>query len=245
MFVPLERINCQNYRSNQCYSELTDRIVINIIQIMSQTVWIARHGNRLDFVNPEWFNTARRRYDPPLAEDGFVQAVELGQRLKQENIGHIFASPFLRTIQTASEIAQILDLPIKLESGLGEWRNAEWMTEVPEIHPQDVLTEKYPAIDWNYSSYLIPNYPETKKELNQRTAITIQKLVAEYSEDILIVGHGASVYGATLGLIDDIPEDKVALCSLTKIIRDDDRFKLEFYADTSHLSHTETTIRLN
>ncbi|HEY9813715.1 MAG TPA: histidine phosphatase family protein, partial [Candidatus Sericytochromatia bacterium] len=25
---------------------------------MPQTVWIARHGNRLDFVNPEWFNTA-------------------------------------------------------------------------------------------------------------------------------------------------------------------------------------------
>ncbi|MGK7892391.1 MAG: histidine phosphatase family protein, partial [Xenococcus sp. (in: cyanobacteria)] len=37
---------------------------------MKQTVWIARHGNRLDFVNPEWFNTATRRYDPPLSEDG-------------------------------------------------------------------------------------------------------------------------------------------------------------------------------
>ena len=212
---------------------------------MSQTVWIARHGNRLDFVNPEWFNTARRRYDPPLSEDGFVQAAELGQRLKQENIGHIFASPFLRTIQTANEIAKILDLPIKLEAGLGEWRNAEWMTEVPEIHPQDFLTENYPLIDWNYSSHLTPNYPETKAEINQRTASTIQKLVADYSEDILIVGHGASVYGATLGLVANIPEDKVALCSLTKAIRDSDRWKLKFYADTSHLSRTETTVRLN
>ena len=212
---------------------------------MPQTVWIARHGNRLDFVNPEWFNTAARRYDPPLSEDGFVQAKELGQRLQPENISHIFASPFLRTIQTANEIAKILDLPIKLEAGLGEWRNAEWMTEVPEIHPQDFLAEKYPLIDWNYSSCLTPNYPETKAEVNRRTATTIQKLIAEYSEDILIVGHGASVYGATLGLVANIPEDKVALCSLTKVIRNGDRLKLEFYADTSHLSCTETTVRLN
>ena len=86
-----------------------------------QTVWIARHGNRLDFVKPEWFNTAKRRYDPPLSEDGFIQAKQLGKCLQKENISHIFASPFLRTIQTASEVAKILDLPIKLEAGIGEW----------------------------------------------------------------------------------------------------------------------------
>jgi broad specificity phosphatase PhoE len=61
---------------------------------MSQTIWIARHGNRLDFVRPEWFDTALRRYDPPLSKDGFVQAKQLAQRLKGENIRHIFASPF-------------------------------------------------------------------------------------------------------------------------------------------------------
>ncbi|NEO28838.1 MAG: histidine phosphatase family protein, partial [Kamptonema sp. SIO4C4] len=49
---------------------------------MTQTIWIARHGNRFDFVYPEWFNTAPRRYDPPLSEDGVIQAQELGQRLQ-------------------------------------------------------------------------------------------------------------------------------------------------------------------
>jgi hypothetical protein len=43
-------------------------------KFMTQIVWIARHGNRLDFVNPEWFNTAERPYDPPLSEDGIEQA---------------------------------------------------------------------------------------------------------------------------------------------------------------------------
>ncbi|MBV8884961.1 MAG: histidine phosphatase family protein, partial [Chroococcidiopsidaceae cyanobacterium CP_BM_RX_35] len=69
---------------------------------MAQTVWLARHGNRIDFVNPEWFKTAERRYDPHLSDDGVVQAQQLAQRLKGEGIAHIFASPFLRTVQTAT-----------------------------------------------------------------------------------------------------------------------------------------------
>ena len=212
---------------------------------MSQTVWIARHGNRLDFINPEWFNTALRRYDPPLSDDGFIQAAELGQRLKSEQIKHIFASPFLRTIQTANEIAQILALPIKLEAGLGEWHNGEWMTESPETHPQDFLQQKFPLIDWNYQSHLHPQYPETEDDVNRRTATTVKQLVSEYSEDILIVGHGASVYGATQGLVANLPESKVALCSLTKIVGNGDEWNLEFYADTSHLSQIESEVRLN
>ena len=212
---------------------------------MSQTVWIARHGNRLDFVNPEWFNTALRRYDPPLSEDGFVQAVELGRRLKSKNITHIFASPFLRTIQTAHEVAQILNLPIKLEAGLGEWHNPKWMSETPELHPQEFLAQKYPLVDWSYQSYFQPAYPENKAEVYRRTAKTIQKLVFDYSEDILIVGHGVSVHGVTYGLSPETPRLKVSLCSLTKVVWREERWRLEFFADTSHLSQTESEVRLN
>ena len=212
---------------------------------MSQTVWIARHGNRLDFVNPEWFDTADRRYDPPLSEDGFVQAAELAQRLKSEDIHHIFASPFLRTIQTAHEIARVLDLSIKLEAGLSEWHNPEWMSEHPEIHPQDVLAQKYSSIDWDYQSYFTPQYPETKEDVNRRTAKTIKKLVSEFTENILIVGHGATVHGVTYGLVPNTDYFKVALCCLTKVVRVDDRWKIDLCADTSHLSQTESEIRLN
>ena len=74
---------------------------------MPQTVWIARHGNRIDFVNPDWFLTAERPYDPHLSEDGHVQAKQLANRLKGEGISHIFASPFLRTVQTANHAAKL------------------------------------------------------------------------------------------------------------------------------------------
>jgi broad specificity phosphatase PhoE len=212
---------------------------------MSQTIWIARHGNRLDFVNPEWFNTAARRYDPPLSDDGFVQARELGIRLQNENIQHIFASPFLRTIQTANEIAQILDLPIKLEAGLSEWHNAEWMSELPETHPQEFLTAEYPRIDWNYRPLILPKYPETKGDVNLRHQNTVSKLLWEFTDDILLVGHGVSVWGATKSLIPHHAPFKVALCSLTKIIWNGSNWETEFFGDTSHLSRSEKQIRWN
>ncbi len=209
----------------------------------SQTVWIARHGNRLDFVNPNWFNTAKRRYDPPLSDDGFIQAKQLGKRLKQENIGHIFASPFLRTIQTASEVAKILDLPIKLEAGIGEWHNPHWMSEHPETHPQEVLKKDYHHIDWNYSSYLVPKYPEIEVTMMARMATVIEKLVNDYSEEILLVGHGASVIGLTQGLTQETPTFKASLCCLVKLVKTNNKWEIELGGDTSHLSETEEQVR--
>jgi broad specificity phosphatase PhoE len=213
---------------------------------MSQIVWIARHGNRLDFVTPEWFQTAERRYDPPLSDDGIIQAQELGLRLKSEKIAHIFSSPFLRTIQTANEVAEILDLPIKIEAGLSEWLNPNWMTEAPKTHPQDYLADRFPRIDWHYTSKLVPNYPEAGEEtVLQRGGEAARRLVSEFSQDILLVCHGATVLGTTRGLVGGAPAIKAALCCLVKVVRFGDRWEMELNGDTSHLSNQEGNIRFN
>ena len=212
---------------------------------MTQTVWIARHGNRLDFVNPEWFNTAERPYDPPLSEDGLVQAKQLGKRLVGEGIVHIFASPFLRTVQTANQVADTLDLPIKLESGLSEWLNPAWMQTDPERLPLEILQEQFPRIDPSYTSRVIAQYPETSEMVLERTRETALRLTAEFSEDMLLVGHGASVVGTTHGLVSGTPEINAALCCLVKLVRQDQEWVMELNGDTSHLSQTEEVIRFN
>lgn len=212
---------------------------------MPQIVWIARHGNRLDFVTPEWFETAQRRYDPPLSKDGLIQATELGKRLKKENISHIFSSPFLRAIQTADRVAQELDLPIKIEAGLSEWLNPYWMTEAPQTHPKDFLAEHYPRIDWNYSSKIIPQYPESEETVMQRTAQTARQLIIEFSEDILLVGHGISVLGATRGLVKGNPTVNASLCCLVKLVLCQEIWEMELNGDISHLTQSETLIRFN
>lgn len=228
---------------------------------MTQIIWIARHGNRIDFVNPEWFNTAERRFDPPLSDDGVVQAYQLGQRLKAENITHIFASPFLRTVQTANQIAEALDLPIKLESGLSEWLNPVWMPAMPEKMSIEALTEAFPTIDTSYTSRVIAEYPETQEIALERSGKTARLLADEFlPEDILLVGHGASVLGATMGLVGEIAKTKVkaSLCCLVKVVRQEtanpavvlrettaSEWVLELDGDTSHLTEIEEVIRFN
>jgi broad specificity phosphatase PhoE len=213
---------------------------------MNQIVWIARHANRLDFVNPDWFLTAERRYDPPLSDDGIVQAQQLAKRLQAENIAHIFASPFLRTVQTANAVAGVLDLPIKLETGLSEWLNPAWMTEEPERLSIPALAELFPRIDTSYTPRITSQYPETQEKVRERSGQTARRLSAEFfPEDILLVGHGASVLGAAMGLVGEIAKAQVkaSLCSLVKVVRQDSEWLLELTGDTSHLTQIEEVIR--
>ncbi|QDZ39139.1 histidine phosphatase family protein [Euhalothece natronophila Z-M001] len=212
---------------------------------MADTIWITRHGNRYDFVNPDWFITAELPYDPHLAEDGITQAKQLGERLQSENITHIFSSPFLRTVQTAHEIAKILDLPIKLESGLGEWLNPNWMDHSPEIRSPQNLARHYPPIDLNYTSRVRSKYPEDEETVNYRTELTAQKLAQEFEGELLFVGHGASVLGTIAGLLGKPINIHASFCCLTKLVKNQGSWEVEFAGDTSHLSKVEKIIRFN
>ena len=212
---------------------------------MPQTVWIARHGNRIDFVNPDWFLTAEHRYDPHLSEDGHVQAKQLANRLKGEGISHIFASPFLRTVQTANHAAEALDLSIKLEWGLCEWLNPEWMTEMPETESVEDLCRRFPRIDASYKGG-IANYPETGEACLKRAGETAQRLAAEFPEDMLLVGHGSSVVGSALWLVGGARRKiNASLCCLVKVVRDQGEWSIALNGDTSHLTDSETVIRFN
>lgn len=194
---------------------------------MTITLWIVRHGNRFDFIYPQWFETALRRYDPPLSFDGKMQVEELGIKLQYESIHYIIASPFLRTIQTAHILAEKLDLDIKLEAGLGEWHNPHWMSETPIIHPREELESIYPRIDWNYSSQIMPPYPETEVMVFQRMKKVTELLTTHFSGNLLLIGHSISVMGIAKSLLGDDVVIKTPLCSLTKIIKQENSWQLE------------------
>jgi hypothetical protein len=79
----------------------------------------------------------------------------------------------------------------------------------------------------------------------ERTAQTARRLTSEFSEDMLLVGHGASVVGTTQGLVGGTPEVNAALCCLVKLVRQEQEWVMELNGDTSHLSETEEVIRFN
>jgi broad specificity phosphatase PhoE len=43
-----------------------------------RTVWLVRHGERVDDVVADWVATAARPFDPPLTEVGATQAFKTG-----------------------------------------------------------------------------------------------------------------------------------------------------------------------
>ncbi|MBD2068289.1 histidine phosphatase family protein [Leptolyngbya sp. FACHB-671] len=210
---------------------------------MSQTVWIARHGNRQDFVDSSWHRTAERPFDPGLSADGILQAKELGKRLQGEKIVHIFASPFLRTIETAHYVAEALDLSIKVESGLSEFLNPNWFFSTPECLTIDSLSQLFPRVDRSYISRVIAEFPETEQTALRRAGKVARHLATEFPQNLLLVGHGASVLGATRGLLEDPVHVSCPLCGLFKLVKQGDEWLMELSGDVSHLSRTEQNIR--
>ena len=211
---------------------------------MTQTLWIARHGNRQDFVDPHWPQSAQRPYDPGLSPDGVVQAQELAQRLAGEKIAHIFASPFLRTVETAHQVAAVLNLPIKIEPGLGEWLDSGFPS-MPETLSMPALAQRFPEIDLSYTPHVLLQHPESPQALRERVSKTLQYLSATFPEDILIVSHGSPILNMAKGLVGESTEVHASLCCLVKLVRQGPAWRMELNGDTTHLSQSETVVRFN
>jgi broad specificity phosphatase PhoE len=209
-----------------------------------QRIWIARHGNRADFADPQWRQAAARPHDPPLSPDGLVQADELGRRLLGEGIAHVFTSPFLRAIQTASRVADILGLAVRIEHGLTEWLNLEWFPSAPEYLPLEEAAALFRVVATDYASAVLPSYPETWEQMEARMAMAATMLAERFPGDMLFIGHGATVLGICHALLKDRPEAISApLCGLTRIARTPGGWRLELNGDTSHLSHGQDGLR--
>lgn len=202
-----------------------------------QTIWIARHASRLDFVDPDWHRSAPNPYDPPLSDDGVTQARELGNRLEGEGITRIFSSPFRRTVETAHHVADILALPVEIEQGACEWLNASWFPGQPAWGSPEELSIDFPRILGQDDSAVIPRFPETWEDLLARTGKTIRTLASQTGDDILVIGHGASLLGFAQALLGEEPEINADYCALVKLVRRDLRWQMELNGDTSFLGY--------
>ncbi|OKH18905.1 histidine phosphatase family protein [[Limnothrix rosea] IAM M-220] len=198
-------------------------------------VWLVRHGNRLDFIRPEWFLSALFKYDPPLCPAGKIQAQETAKYLSSKAIAHIFVSPYCRTIQTALPMAIAHNLPLNLEAGLGEWENPDWMGEKPQLTNERIV-EVENVINRDYRSLVQPQYPETQEEMWARAKKTTQFLVENYAGNLLIVGHKESLFGAAIAFLGKEPDFDFDVCGITEFCWTGDRWKCTLANDQSHLS---------
>ncbi|XP_042503787.1 uncharacterized protein LOC122080951 [Macadamia integrifolia] len=185
-----------------------------------QNVIVMRHGDRLDNSEPLWFTTARRPWDPPLAETGRVRAFCTGRKLRERldfPIHRVFVSPFLRCIQTASEVVSSLcavrdnniemtsenvpidpsKLKVSIENGLCEVLSREAIS--PNLTPKDgnwgfnisKLEEMLPAGTVDHSAECVyqelPKWEESLMDARARYKQVIHALADKYPRENLLL----------------------------------------------------------
>jgi len=205
-------------------------------QMMAErTIFIARHGSREDFEDPQWARRAEYPHDPDVSATGIREAQQLAQRMAREQIAYLYSSPYLRAVHTAHFCAEALERSIHIEAGFGEWRNAEWFAHPPRTRSLRELKERFPGVDDHYQSLVEPAFPESKSESIRRFGRTIGETLRRTTGDLLIVGHGATVEGIGMSLLQGDFTPSADPASLCRLDLEENSWHLRFLNDTSHL----------
>ncbi|MEV5748698.1 bifunctional RNase H/acid phosphatase [Actinoallomurus sp. NPDC052308] len=147
------------------------------------TTLLLRHG--------ETPYSGERRFagtgDIPLTDTGLVQARAAGKALAGRGIEAIVTSPLKRTRQTAQEVAQALDVPVRVEDDLRETDFGDW-----EGYTFAEVRERWPAeMDaWLADPSVAPPYGESFAATQKRVQTARDKLLVRFrKQKILVVSH--------------------------------------------------------
>jgi probable phosphoglycerate mutase len=152
-------------------------------------VLLARHGET------DWNRDGRFQghADPPLNELGRAQAAELVERLAADGITALYASDLRRARETASIVADRLDLEVSLHPGLREIDVGEFQGLT-----RDEIDIRWPAAQARFEEL---GYGwldgETLDDLSARVVGAVLEIAARHpGEHVLAVGHGGTIRAA-------------------------------------------------
>ena len=162
-------------------------------------IYITRHGQVRTDLPPEDGQPEPPRGDWRLTRLGREQADRLGRRLKDDGFrGRILSSPYRRAVGTADIVAEIVDAEVAVEPLMREFVGSPEQMALFRGATLDELRQEFPrvnpeqALAWPWWT----NAPESDEDVEARVAPLVESL-ADEAEDVLLVGHGASVHGAT------------------------------------------------
>jgi len=192
------------------------------------TIYLIRHGQKQVHAG-----------DPSLTQIGFDQAKETGEYLKQFPINKIISSPLKRTVETAQQIAKVLNLKYSLDKALIE----RMIWSDPKITRQEFIREWIKST--NNREY-VPKYGDSSRATGER----IHQLVNKVSKDqnhIVFVTHGGAILDYLRNMFGDerLSSIKIAYqegndfqmmnCAINKIVLND-RSVLKRLNFTEHLT---------
>ena len=147
---------------------------------------LIRHGDT-DYVD----EALAGRIDSPLNSLGLEQANMIADIIRHLPIKAIYASPMIRTQQTAAPLADILNLEVVISNGLnqvdfGHWQGLSFEDLIKD--PDWQTFQKNPAI------VKIPG-GEDGNMVRKRVALAIKKIVHDHQRDSIIAcfSHGSII----------------------------------------------------
>jgi probable phosphoglycerate mutase len=202
---------------------------------MNTRIFLIRHGATT--------LTAEDRFagatDVQLSDEGREQVRRLAERLRDDGITAVYASPLGRTVETASILAAPHGLEVQKRDGLREISHGRWeqMTrhEVEQQFPDE-------AAAWNEDPFTFaPMGGESGLAVTARALPVLMEIVREnQGGNVLVVSHKATIRLLLSSLLgfdprryrDNLDQSPAALNVVD--FKDAVRARLTLFNDTSH-----------
>jgi len=177
--------------------------------------------------------------DVDLSDEGRRQARFLGERLADEKIGAVYASPMKRTRDTAANIAAPHSLEVKTSDGLREINHGRW-EGLTRKEVEARFQDEYAS--WEQDPFTFaPQGGENGLDVMARALPVIRRIVLEHpGQNVAVVSHKATIRLAMCvvlgidarGYRDRL--DQAPACLNVLEFKDPVRARLMLYNDTSH-----------
>lgn len=199
-------------------------------------ILLVRHGQSIPFVEGEPFPLKDGHGDPPLSPNGVMQATAVGERLRAEPIAAIYASSLQRTQQTATPLAQALDMNIRIDADLrevflGDFEGGLFRQRAAEGHPAvEAFRLKR---EWGE----IPG-AESNDDLRSRTVAAVERIALTHPDEMVAVFCHGGVIAALLGHAQRIDQFMFRGCrngALNHLYVSEAEWLIRSFNDASHI----------
>lgn len=206
-------------------------------------VFMVRHGATVLSAEDRFAGAT----DVALSDEGREQTRRLADRLSDEKIAAIYASPLGRTIETAQILAAPHHLEVEPRDGLREINHGRW-----EQMTRREVEQKFPVeiAQWEKDPYTFaPVGGESGLAVTARALPVLIELVQDHpGENILVVSHKATIRLLLSSLLGFDPrryrdnlDQKPAALNIVDF-RDATNARLALFNDTSHYDRTGAAI---
>ena len=209
---------------------MTDRM-----KTTATRVFMVRHGVTVLSAEDRFAGAT----DVALSDEGREQTRRLAERLSDEKIVAVYASPLGRTAETAQILAAPHELEVQTRDGLREISHGRW-----EQMTRREVEQKFPeeAAEWERDPYTFaPVGGESGLAVTARALPVLVELVRKHpGENILVVSHKATIRLLLSSLLgfdprryrDNLDQKQAALNIVD--FRAAIRARLTLFNDTSH-----------